>query len=43
MRSVIVLASVLFASSAIAGELPKEGKYSGDYYSSGIICRCSYQ
>ena len=35
MRTLIVLASVLFASSAIAGELPKEGKYSGDYYSSG--------
>jgi hypothetical protein len=35
MRTAIALLFVLFASSAIAGELPKEGKYSGDYYSSG--------
>ena len=37
MRKSIVLASVLFASAAAAGELPKEGKYSGDYYSSGSL------
>jgi hypothetical protein len=35
MRIAIALLFVLFVSSALAGELPKEGKFSGQYYSSG--------
>jgi hypothetical protein len=36
MRNSMALCGVvLFAAPALAGELPKEGKYSGQYYSSG--------
>jgi hypothetical protein len=35
MRTSIVLASALFAASAMAGELPKEGKFSGTYNAAG--------
>ena len=35
MRTVIVIASALFAASTMAGELPKEGKFSGTYQAIG--------
>lgn len=37
MRNTIALCVVLSAVPAVAGELPREGKYSGDYYSSGTF------
>jgi hypothetical protein len=37
MRTAIVLTSVLFASAAVAGELPKEGKFSGTFHGAGTF------
>ena len=37
MRITIVLTAVLFASAAMAGELPKEGKFAGTFHGAGTF------
>lgn len=36
-RSIMLCVAMLSASAAMAGELPKEGKFSGTYHSSGTL------